>query len=146
MKSRLLSEAHGQRTFALVFDIGDEVMDGLSTFADKEKLSAASVVAIGAFQEATLAFWDWETKEYQKIPVREQVEVLSANGDVALDENGKPKLHVHTVLGRRDGSVLGGHLLDAKVRPTLEVIITEHPEHLRRSHDATTGLALIKIR
>jgi predicted DNA-binding protein with PD1-like motif len=49
------------------------------------------------------------------------------------------------VLGRRDGSARGGHLLSAKVRPTLEVILTESPSYLRRAHDPASGLALIRI-
>jgi uncharacterized protein len=91
----------------------------------KRYLSAASVMAIGAFRQATLAFWDWESKQYEEIPVRDQVEVLSLSGDIALDQGGRPKLHLHAVLGRRDGSVVGGHLLKAIVRPTVEVVVTE---------------------
>lgn len=145
MESKLIHEAHGQRTFALVFETGDDLMAQLQGFARQEKLSAASLTAIGAFENATLAFWNWETKEYEKIPVNEQVEALSLNGDIALDEKGGPKLHVHTVLGRRDGSVVGGHLLEARVRPTLEVVLIESPAHLRRRHDEITGLPLIRI-
>ena len=80
----------------------------------------------------------------ERIPVKEQVEVLALVGDIALQE-GKPKLHAHVVLGRRDGSACGGHLLEARVRPTLEVIVTESPAHLRREHDPVTGLALIRV-
>jgi uncharacterized protein len=144
MQSKLLHEAHGQRSFALILEIGDDLLAQLQGFAH-ENLSAASLSAIGAFENATLAFWNWETKEYERIPVNEQVEVLSLNGDVALDDKAKPKLHVHAVLGRRDGSVVGGHLLEARVRPTLEVVLVESPTHLQRRHDETTGLPLIRI-
>ncbi len=92
----------------------------------------------------TLGYFDWETKEYQKIPVREQVEVLSLIGDVAL-KDGEPKVHAHVVVGRSDGSTRGGHLLEAHVRPTLEVILTESPAHLRKQIDEESGLALIRI-
>jgi len=71
--------------------------------------------------------------------------VLSLLGDIALAD-GKPKLHAHVVLGKRDGSAHGGHLLEAHVRPTLEVILTESPSHLERVHDPETGLPLIRIR
>jgi uncharacterized protein len=70
--------------------------------------------------------------------------VLSLIGDVAL-EDGKPKVHAHTVLGRRDGTAHGGHLLEAHVRPTLEVMLTESPVQLRRVFDPGVGLALIEI-
>ena len=53
--------------------------------------------------------------------------------------------HAHAVLGRCDGSTCGGHLLSAKVRPTLEVILTQAPSYLERVHDAESGLALIRL-
>ena len=145
MKSKLIHEANGQRTFAVVLDKGDEVRDCLGRFAERERLSAAQLTAIGAFERATIRFFDWEKKDYQPIPVEEQVEVVSLNGDIALDRDGKPKLHLHAVLGRRDGTAMGGDLKDGRVRPTLEVIVTESPAHLRRAEDPETGLALIRI-
>jgi hypothetical protein len=93
----------------------------------------------------TLAFFDWETKSYLPIPVKEQVEVASLVGDIAMGLDGKPSVHVHAVLGRRDGSTLAGHLQDARVRPTLEIIVTEAPAHLSKSRDPESGLALIDI-
>ena len=77
--------------------------------------------------------------------MREGDEVLALVGDIAVQEDGGKKVHAHVVLGRRDGSACGGHLLAAKVRPTLEVILTESPNYLRRVHDRETGLALIRI-
>ena len=58
---------------------------------------------------------------------------------------GKPNIHVHTVLAKRDGSTCGGHLIEARVRPTLEVILTESPHHLTRRFDRESGLALISL-
>jgi uncharacterized protein len=75
--------------------------------------------------------------------VNEQVEVASLLGDVALGEDGNPALHVHCVLSQRDGNAKAEHLLQAIVRPTLEVILTESPAHLRKRHDPESGLALI---
>jgi hypothetical protein len=92
----------------------------------------------------TLGYFDWPKKEYQKIPVREQVEVLSLIGDVA-QKAGKPTVHAHVVVGRSDGSTRGGHLIEAHVRPTLEVILVETPAHLRKEHDPESGLALIRL-
>jgi uncharacterized protein len=144
MKSKLIHEQHGQRTFALVFDVGDEAMAGLKQFAEQHHLGAAQVTGIGAFKDVILGYFNWEKKEYQKIPVNEQVEVLSLIGDVA-QEKGKPKVHVHIVVGRSDGSTRGGHLMEGRVRPTLEVILIESPAHLRKEHDEQSGLALISL-
>ena len=85
------------------------------------------------------------TKKYLEIPVEEQVEVASLNGDIGLDENDEPAIHIHLVLGRRDGSAIAGHLKEAHVRPTLEVIITETPKHLCRRKDRKSGLNLIRF-
>lgn len=143
MRAKVLDEV-GERTWALVFDAGDEVVSALSRFASLHQLTAARFTAIGAFSEATLGYFDPESKAYEKIPVREQVEVLSLIGDVALDA-GQPKIHAHVVVGKRDGSAHGGHLLEARVRPTLEVMLVESPARLARIFDPDSGLALIAI-
>ena len=145
MKSKLIHELGGEKTFALIFDTGDEVASGLEAFARQQELSGSRFTAIGAFQDVVLGYFDWQKKEYLKIPWREQVEVLSLVGDVALAENGEPKIHAHVVVGCRDGTARGGHLLEAHVRPTLEVILVESPAHLQRRHDPQSGLALIRL-
>jgi predicted DNA-binding protein with PD1-like motif len=144
MKSKLIHEHDGERTFALVFETGDEAMAGLQEFVRQQGLGAARFTAIGAFEEATLGYFDWQTKEYRKISVREQVEVLSLVGDVA-QQDGEPKVHAHAVLGRLDGSTRGGHFLEGHVRPTLEVMLVESPSHLKKEHDPESGLALIRL-
>ena len=144
MRAKLIYDQE-EKTFALVFEPGDEVMEELTNFAKENGLNAAHFTAIGAFSDATLGYFDMEKKEYKEIPVDEQVEVLSLVGDIALFE-GEPKLHAHVVLGRSDGTTRGGHLLEAHVQPTLEVIITESPEHLRRETDEETGLPLLAVR
>ena len=141
MKSTLL-DATGPKTWALIFDKGDEPVAGLTAFARTQKLGAAHFTAIGAFSDVTLGYFDREAKDYLRIPVPEQVEVLSLIGDVALDKD-EPKVHAHVVVGLSDGEARGGHLLEAHVWPTLEVILVESPRHLRKRHDPETGLALI---
>ena len=143
MRSKLIYDGP-QRTFAVVMETGDEVLSNLLAFAKQERLSAAEITGIGALRGAALGYFDWQTKEYERIPVEEQVEVLNLTGNVALGD-GEPKLHLHIVLGRRDGTAHGGHLLEGHVRPTLEVIVTESPAHLQRRSDPETGLALIRI-
>ena len=145
MKSKRLAGDSGRQMFALIFDQGDEVMSALKAFAAEQKLSAASFTAIGALSEVTLAWFDWQKRDYRKIPIKEQVEVLMLAGDVSLKPDGGPQVHAHVVIGKADGSAHGGHLIEAKVRPTLELILTESPAHLRRKHDPRSGLALISI-
>lgn len=131
------------RQHALVFERGDEVVSGLTDWATENQLPGSSFTGIGAFSEATLGFYDLDRQEYAEIPVDGQVEVLALAGDITLDGRGGWQVHGHVVCGRRDGSTVGGHLLRAVTRPTLEVVVTASATHLRRSHDAESGLALI---
>lgn len=143
MKSKLLHADKGLRTFAVVFDKDDDVRELLLEFATANRFGDAQVTAIGAFSEVTLGYFDRQTK-HKRIPVKEQVEVLSLTGNIAL-KDGKPKVHAHVVVGKQDGSAHGGHFLGGRVWPTLEMILTELPTHLRRAHDEETGLALIRL-
>ncbi|HEY3240095.1 MAG TPA: PPC domain-containing DNA-binding protein [Acidimicrobiia bacterium] len=143
MKAKVLDD-QGAKTFALVFDKGDEVMAGLARFAEEQGLAGSHFTAIGAFSEVTLGYFDRVRRDYRRIPLREQVEVLSLVGDVAL-KDGRPQVHAHVVVGKADGTAHGGHLLEARVWPTLEVILLEAPRHLQRKLDAATGLALIDL-
>ncbi|HEV7372424.1 PPC domain-containing DNA-binding protein [Arenibaculum sp.] len=144
MKTRKLSSDAGQTVWAVVFGAGEDPLAGLAAFAREQKLSAAQFSAIGAFERAVLGFFDVERRDYHRIPVEEQTEVVSLTGNVTLAPDGdKRKLHIHAVLGRRSGEAVVGHLLEARVRPTLEVILSETPAHLRRRHDPETGLSLL---
>ncbi|PYS90268.1 MAG: DUF296 domain-containing protein [Acidobacteria bacterium] len=143
MKTKLIHD-DGEKTFAIIFDKGDEVASGLLAFAKENKLSASHFTAIGAFERVTLGFFERERKDYKRISIDAQVEVLSLVGDIASD-GGEPKVHAHVVVGKADGTAHGGHLLEARVWPTLEVILVESPEHLRRKVDKKTGLALISL-
>lgn len=145
MKHKELSRSEAGRTFAVVLEPGEEVFAGIQDFARTENVSAASLTAIGAFKRAVVGWFDFSSKSYRKIPVNEQCEVLSALGDIALDDHGRASLHVHAVLGLQDGTTRGGHLLEGYVNPTLEVIINETPAHLHRRKRPDLGIALIDI-
>ena len=143
MKSKLIHEDR-QKTYALVFEAGDEVMDGLRAFAAEHALDAAQFTGIGAFSEVTLGWFDPERKRYEEIPIGEQVEVLTLAGDIA-EKDGEPQVHAHVAVAKRDGSAHGGHLMRARVRPTLEVILVESPAHLHKRLDERAGVALIAL-
>ena len=133
-----------EKSYALVFDTGDDVVAELDRFAAEQQLSASHFTGLGAFSDVVLGFFDVERREYERVQIDEQVEVVSLVGDVTLEANGA-KVHAHVVVAKRDGTAHGGHLLGAHVRPTLEVVVTESPSHLRRQTDAATGLALIDL-
>ncbi|HEY7203564.1 MAG TPA: PPC domain-containing DNA-binding protein [Methylomirabilota bacterium] len=144
MKIRPVDEIGGRRTFVLVCDRRDDPVEALTGAAKRYDLQAASLSGIGAFAEVTIGFFDRSRRDYIRRVIREQVEVLSLLGNIALDQ-GEPRVHVHVVVGRADGTALGGHLLGGSVDPTLEVTIVESPATLRRRTDPGSGLALIDL-
>jgi hypothetical protein len=139
-----LREIHHQtqRVLVLVCDKGEEAVAAIGTAVREHGIHAGQVTGVGGLQDGELGYFDRTVRDYLRIPVAEQVEVLSLLGDVA-EQDGQPALHVHAVLGRRDGSTVGGHLLRAEVWPTLEVVITEVAPQLAKRFDPETGLALI---
>lgn len=145
MKSRQVSGDARARIRVVVLDTGEEAFSALTRLAAEANISAASLTAIGAFEKATVGWFDFDKKTYKKIEVNEQYEVLSAIGDFAIGDDGKASLHIHIVLGLSDGSTRGGHLLNGIVRPTLEVVVTETPAHLRRKKKVDLGIALIDL-
>jgi len=144
MKAKLLNE-QGEKTYVLVFDQGDEVVATLLNFAREKNLTAAHFTAIGAFSDATLGYFNRERKAYKKIPINEQVEVLSLIGDIAVKEDGTPQIHAHVVVGDSNGLAHGGHIMEAHVWPTLELILEEPPAYLRRRSNPEVGIALINL-
>lgn len=126
MQHKLLANDAGERTYILVLDEGDEAFKCITDFAESENVTVASITAIGAFRSAKIAFFEFENRNYWKIPVEVQSEVLSMLGDVAIDDDGKVSLHLRVVFGFSDGSTKGGHFLQDHVRPTLEVMRARH--------------------
>ncbi|MBC2887488.1 DNA-binding protein [Ochrobactrum sp. CM-21-5] len=143
MQFKLLAETEDQRVFVAILAAEEEVIGAITKFVREQEITAASISAIGAFRGAMLGFFDLERQEYEHIPVEEQCEVLSLLGDCALDDKGRSGVHLHAVLGMRSGEARGGHLIEAFVRPTLEVILTENASTMRRTFHPEFGIALI---
>ena len=142
MKVRLLSANAGVKHYAVILAKGDEVMSGLTDFARQNKVTSASFTAIGAFSHATVAWFDDARKEFRLIPIEQQVELVSMIGDIAL-VNDQPVVHTHVSVASPDGTVRGGHVINAFVFPTLELFMTVYPTPLHKESDEATGLKLI---
>ena len=143
MKAKVVEDADVV-TYVVVCDPGDEAVSALTEFARSERLEAAQITAVGAFEYATVGWFDRAARDYRRIPVDEQCELLSLIGDVAEGQDG-PILHVHAVLGLSDGTTRGGHLLEGRVFPTLEAVVTETPAQLRKVLRPDIGIALIDL-
>jgi predicted DNA-binding protein with PD1-like motif len=144
MNSKLIDSGQ-EKTFVLVFSAGEEVMAGLLRFATDQTLPGAHFTAIGAFERVTLEFFTPQKKDYKKIPIEEQVELMSLVGNIARDHRGEPMVHAHVVVGKSDRTAHGGHLLDGHVRPTLEVVLVESARHLCRTMHPELGAALLDL-
>jgi len=133
--------------FAVIVETGEEVLAGLDLFARHIGIDAATFTGVGAISEGTLGYFDPDISDYREIPVDQQSGVVSLLGSITRSAgNGMdPQVHGHLVVAGADGRALGGHLMRAMVRPTLEVVVTETPAHLQRREDPSTGLALIDL-
>jgi uncharacterized protein len=128
--------------WSVVLKSVDEAVASLTGCGRQENITAAHFTALGAFSGAVPGFFDFDGKDYHRSPVDEQVEVASMVSDFAL-KGDAVQLHPYAVLSTRQGQALGGHLLEARVHPMLEVVVTPSPVHLRRRSDPETGVTLI---
>ncbi len=142
MRVKLVQDTAGEKVYAVIFRKGDEVLSGLTDFALQYHVGDAHFTGIGAVSGATVGWLDLSRKVYHRIPVNQQVEVLSMIGDVATF-NGRPVVHAHLVLGKQDGSTVGGHLWEAIVNPTLEVFVTVNTVALEKVPDDESGMKVI---
>ena len=142
MQVQLLNPGEPPKQYAVIFYQGDEAFSGLLEFAEKYQVTSAHFTAIGALNGATLGWFDPQRKMYKKIPIVGQHEVIGMSGDIAL-YHGKPVVHTHMVVGNSDGTTRGGHVLDAYVSPTLEVMVTVDPITMQKRLDPATDLTLI---
>jgi predicted DNA-binding protein with PD1-like motif len=142
MQVQLLNPGEPTKQYAVIFYQGDEAFSGLVAFAEKYQVTSAHFTAIGALNGATLGWFDPERKMYKKIPIVGQHEVVGMSGDIALYQ-GKPVVHTHMIVGGPDGTTRAGHVLDAYVSPTLEVMVTVDPFTIQKRFDPVTDLTLI---
>jgi hypothetical protein len=146
MQTGLVTEnPGGDKTYAVIFSKGDEVMSGLTAFAVREKLTSGWFTAIGSLQRAKFGWFDETRKAFRDITIDHQVEMVSLIGDVGL-ANGTPAIHAHGSVALSDGQMRGGHLLEAVAWPTLELFFTTSDATLIKEHDEETDLFLFDLK
>ena len=121
---------------------GADIPKDILAIAEKEKTVTARVEAIGGVNELSLAYFNHEAKKYEEHTFQEFLEVTSILGNVTL-KDGKPFLHIHGTFGRKDLSVLAGHVISAKVFPLLELVMTPTKNRALRRFDDDLGLNVI---
>jgi predicted DNA-binding protein with PD1-like motif len=141
VKSKLINTA--PKTYILVFAKSDEILSGITEFAQKNNIKSAHFTAIGDAMTAKIGWYDKSNKMFKVIAINEQSEITSMVGDIAWLNNGKPSVHAHINLADANGMVHGGHLLEAFVYPTLEVVLTVDPIAMHKGFNEEAGINLI---
>jgi len=121
---------------------GASLVDEVLMIAALERVRTAQVAAIGGVDRLTLAYFNREKKNYEEHVYDEYLEVVSMLGDITL-KDGKPFLHIHGTFGKRDMSVVAGHVVSASVFPLLEVVITPTKNTALRRFDDDVGVNVI---
>ncbi|WP_300729992.1 PPC domain-containing DNA-binding protein [uncultured Bacteroides sp.] len=117
----------------------EEVVKVLTDFCKDMNIQAGSIIGIGAINEATLRFFNPQTKKYVDKTFNEQMEISNLTGNVST-MNGKTYVHIHATLGRSDYSALAGHLLSAKLNGAGEFVVEKFDGKIERYFDKGTGL------
>ncbi|AHJ95429.1 PPC domain-containing DNA-binding protein [Hymenobacter swuensis] len=144
LKVKLLSTSGQTKTYVLVFSKGDEIVSGLTEFAQKNNVKSAHYQAIGDALSARVGVFDYGRKAFKVIPFTEPVEVTSLTGDVAVHD-GKPVAHSHINVATFDGLIHGGHLFELICGPTIELILTVEPTPLYKKVNPEFDAALINL-
>lgn len=134
----------GTDKFVLRLESGDDILGSLQRFATSRKLGASLIEGIGSLSRVKLGHYDFKTKQYKYETFEDDFEILNLSGNIS-SMNRKPLPHLHVTLGRRDFSVIGGHLDEGSVANMVEVGIWKLPGKLVKSKDESVGLNLLQL-
>ena len=130
--------------YQLRFESGEALAVKLLQWLARHRIGYATLTGLGAVSSATVAYWNAETREYEHHLLDEQLEVVSLIGNVSV-KDGAPFTHIHVTLGGPDLSIRGGHFIDAKVHPNLEMWVRPESAGLPRTLDEGSGLYLMDL-
>jgi predicted DNA-binding protein with PD1-like motif len=142
VKVKLISADGPTKTYALIFAKGDEVMSGLKEFAIKYQVKSAHFSAIGDASSVKFGWYDISKKMFKVMHINGFAEITSLIGDITI-YNNNPVVHAHISMATEDGLVHGGHLFEAFISPTLQLMMTVEPEPLYKKLDPETGILII---
>ncbi len=128
----------------LRIDRGEEILSAMYKVIDQENIKLASVSALGAVGSFTVGVYSVEEQKYYSNNFVGEYEITSLNGTINTME-GKPYIHVHFSAADSSGAVYGGHLNEAVVCATCEMVINVIDGTVDRSRDPVTGLNLFKF-
>ena len=116
----------GGRTYKIHMVKGDEVMSGLTDFAEKYHIKNGHFTALGAINKGLFGWSDVESGLGQKkIELNQEAEIVSLIGSITTDAQGRGNVHGHGTVALSDGSVRGGHWFEAHISIIADVFVTE---------------------
>lgn len=124
------------------FDPGEELMNGLVQFCNKQKNHAASFTCIGAAQEIMISWYDVALKRYFDKVIEEKLEIASMNGNVAKLQE-QTIIHAHGTFTNKNFQTVGGHIKRVVIGGACEVVFTIYTNALKRAYDPQTGLNIL---
>ena len=131
--------------WVIVLEKGERIIEKLGEFVETNGVKSGHLHAIGAVSEVELAHFSLEKKKYTTRKLSQALEIVSLMGNVTLKGNEKI-IHLHIVVGTNEMTLSGGHLIEATVGVTCEIIFHELKEAIYKEQDENTGLNLIKIK
>jgi predicted DNA-binding protein with PD1-like motif len=134
----------GTDKYVLRLESGDDILQSLRQFAAKKRLGASLLEGIGSLSKVKLGHYDFKTKQYKYQAFEDDLEIVNLTGNIAT-MNGQPLPHVHVTLGRRDFSVIGGHLDEGSSANMVEIGIWKLPGKLLKAKDEEIGLNVLQL-
>lgn len=133
-----------EKTFFIRFEPGEEILTGLKSFCDNENVKLATVQAIGAINKVIIGFYDLSKKEYFPRTITGDHEITSLNGTIT-EMNDSAYIHLHITIADEENKVIGGHLNEAIVSATCEMVVTEISGKVNRYYNKDIGINLLDI-
>ena len=131
-------------TLIVRIDPGEEIVEQVRAVAEREDVKLASVNALGALNDFTVGVFNTEEKQYYANRFRGPFEIVSLTGTISTMD-GAFYQHLHMSAGDGKGVVYGGHLNQAVVSATCEMVIRVIDGEVDREMSEEIGLNLFKF-
>ncbi len=130
--------------YVLRLESGDDILQSIRQFATAKRLSAGFLEGIGSLSKVKLGHYDFQTRKYSYETFEDDLEILNLSGNIAI-MNRQPLPHVHVTLGRRDFSVIGGHMDEGSSANMVEIGMWKLPGKLVKAKDDKIGLNVLQL-
>ena len=131
-------------TYIVRMDPGEEILTQLKVFAEQEGVKLASVTALGAVKGFTVGVFDTGAKVYKSNRFQGVYEIVSLVGTINT-MNDAFYCHLHMCAADQEGHAFGGHLNEAVISATCELVVTCLPGRTDRVFSDEVGLNLISF-